>query len=280
MQRVIMILLLAMSWLGVYAQYSVQSASNGVKIKSGMSQKAATAGTQLRGSDVLVIPAGGKVEVLNTANKKIFSSTTTGEVSVFDLVMSANKAAGNHAGTVARRLNFGKAESKNQGKVFKETGMVRRSLAVYDPDGQSMEMDAVTLGRMLAAQIAGGDTIHCNAFPVTFEHSKNTGIGLFFNVENTLDYPVYFNIVKVVPGAEPTVEISRIGQPTGCYVLLPEQSMSRRHNPMVDAAERHILIMAPCQFDIDQVMDEMKQAMKQAAGGQADASLPVFAGEI
>lgn len=266
MRRIFLTLCILLCATLLHAQYTVHSMTDGVQVKSGSTVSPAKVGTTLRGSDHVVIPAGGKVEVLNNGNKKIYTSTVTGEVSVFDLIMNANKSANNHAKTVADRLNFGKSAASGNATVFKETGMVTRSMAQYDPEALGVEMDAVTLGRYIAAKLVASDTLPDDNFPVAFTHSKNTDCGLEFRLVNSLEHPVYFNIIKVVRGDSIAVDISRLGQPEGSYVLLPQQAVSRQNFPKVAANEEHILIMAPCQYNVDAVIEEVRRSILDVDG--------------
>ncbi len=265
------------------AQYSLHSASTGVKVKSGTNISLAKVGTTLHSSDRLIIPDGGKVEIINSGNKKIYASTACGEISVFDLVINANKSAQNHASTVANRLNFGKsASSKTSSTVFREAGMVRRSMAQFDPEAIGMEMDAATMGKYIAAKLVKGAKIESNdSIPIAFSHSMNVDCGLEFQLTNNLEYPIYYNVVKVTCGENPTVELSRLGQPAGCYALLPQQAVMRRDLIKVPEGERHLLIMTPCHYDIDKVLDEARRALDdRSLLTSLPEQLPVYAGEL
>lgn len=280
MRRIFLTLLSLFVAITVMAQYTVRSATSGVRIKSGNTVAAAAQGAKLSGADHVLIPEGGKIEILG-ANKKIYTSTQWGDVSVFNIVVEASKAAADRGGAVRGRLDFGRSTaSKSTGTIFKEKGVTTRSMSVYDPEATGIEMDAATLGRFLAGKIISGDSIKCCKFPVKFAHTKNTDdYGLAFRIVNTLEYPIYFNVIKINDKKSDSLEISRLGQPEGTYVLLPQQAMSREHYPKVEPGERHILVMAPCRYDIDQMMDEMKKALS-AGAATSDEELPVFAAEL
>lgn len=280
MKRFFTAILIAMTTLGAMAQYSLHSASDGVKLIRANQISPAKVGTRVTGSDVLRIPAGGKAAVINGANKKIFQSTETGDIQVMDLVRNAGKTAGGHAGMVGRKMSFGRSGAKSSdATVYREKGMTYRSLATYDPEGQNTEMDAALIGRMLAWKMVCTDTVPADTAPVTMTHAKNMGNGLCFNIENPLEQPIYFNVVKIGGDCPSKIEISPLGQPAGCYVLLPQQTMTRIHKPAVNESEKHLIIMAPCQFDIDKVIDEVNKALTDSET-PAPADLPVYVTEL
>lgn len=282
MQKVILILFfVVMSVAAASAQYTIHNTTPGVMHKSGSGTTDAVKGAAVRGADFFIIPEGGQVQLLNNGNKKIYSSTGSGEVSVFDIMMNASTAANDHIASVAGRLNFGKKSGSEARTVFKEKGMVTRSLANYDPEASGVEMDAATLGRFIASRLMKADSVCCDSFPIRFEHSRNSGCGLSFRLENTLEHPVYFNIIKVTTDGGFAVEISRLGQPAGSYILLSQQAVSRQDFPAVAAGERHILLMAPCSYDVDKVMEETRKAMAAPELIEAQqAQLPLYAGEL
>ncbi len=283
MRRIILTMVLAaISMLCSTAQslYSIHSTTSGVKIKTNDTEKPAVAGAPLFGLDELYIPTGGKVEVLHRANNKIYSSTRTGYISVFDLVKAANDEAEGHLANVSRRISFGK-NSKNEGTTYITEGGVRRSIAVYDPNGKNIAMDIPLLSAHIASYIRSTDNISfSDTVPVKFTTSRDTlGVSLAFNIENTLDYPFYFNILRVNMSDISDIEISKLGQPMGCYVIQPGQTMSRTDTSDIDSNERHIVLMTPCQFDLDLLIEELKKAVA-SANSLETKNLPVYVGEI
>lgn len=282
MQKVILILLcVVMSVAAASAQYTIHNTTSGVMHKSGSGTTDAVKGAAVRGADFFIIPEGGQVQLLNNGNKKIYSSTGCGEVSVFDIMMNARTAANDHIASVASRLNFGKKSDSETRTVFKEKGMVTRSLANYDPEASGVEMDAATLGRFIASRIMNADSVCSDTFPILFEHSRNAECGLSFRLVNTLEHPVYFNIIKVTTVGGFSVEISRLGQPAGSYILLSQQAVARQDFPAVADGERHILVMAPCSYDVDKVMEETRNAMANPESlVSTHSQLPLYAGEL
>lgn len=247
------------------AHYSIHSATSGVKIESGANKTAATKGQKVKATDYLLIPEGGEVEIYNELDKNIYRSSKTGKLSVTRLMMDARKIASSNRQNVDSRLRFGKKGMRQDDgrRVYVEKGMVRRSLATYDPEAENIQMDSKTLGRYLAQQVLSGADF-ASAMPVSLTHGKVDDHGLFFKVVNNISFPVYFNILKVGgadPKGVPNVEISVLGQPDGSYVLLPGQSMTRENFNDLPDGERHIIVMTHCRYDLDEVMEEMQKTL-------------------
>lgn len=240
--------------------YTVYSLTKGVQVESGGKTVAASEGMALKPSDMLIIPSGGTVAIHDKASGDIYTSVSTGRVSVTKLKIEATRSASNKAGNILTGVNarFGSSKGTSGGRVYVEKGMVNRSLAVYDPDGDNVEMNTATLSRYIAAQLAARVS---DSLPVPVNYGPKGDSGLFFRLENSLEYPVYFNVLRL-RGNE--VEISPLGQPNGTYVVLPSQSLQREHLASLPADEAHIIVLTPCQYDLDAVIEEINSHLKSA----------------
>lgn len=278
MRRIVLILFMLTVAVSISARYTVHRVSGNVMIEIRGKKTTATKGMQIGASDMIDIPAGAELEIYNELDKRIYTSVKSGRFTVTRLMIDARGVASDNSANVASRLRFSNKEKESsKSRVYVEKGMVRRSLAVYDPEGESVQMDAKTLGLFLASRIRSGKFSDVDLPPVKVEHSGATESGLTFRVENTLDFPIYFNIIRLREESATDVEISPVGQPAGSYVLLPRQSISREHFSPVDPTEKHILVMTHCQYDIDEVIEEMvKAAMDSGSSGSVPDNLPVY----
>lgn len=282
MRKFILTLILSLlATLTVSAHYTIHSLTKGVKVESGGAQKAAAKGMTLKATDYVIIPAGGEVEIHNALDKRIYRSTGTGKISVTRLMIEARKAAADNGKSVASRLRFGKkGSSDNSSRVYVEKGMVRRSLATYDPEAENIQMDSRTLGRYLARRLRSAAGLDATGMPVSLTHGKIDGSGLYFRAVNNIEFPVYFNILKIGNNGSnpaPEVGISPLGQPDGSYVLLPGQAMTRENFADLPEGESHIIVMTHCRYDIDEVMDEIGKAMAEGdCAEEPDSQLPIY----
>lgn len=276
-QRFLLVLSLMMLSMTVSAHYSIHSVSGEVKVESGGKTLPASKGMAVKAIDYIVIPKGGKVEIYNDLDKRVYTSITPGRTSVTKLMIAARGAASDNTGNVASRMSLGRQKGGESKNVYVEKGMVRRSLAVYDPDGDMMEMDAETLGRFVASRILGNLKATSDESPVDLTSGRLENGGLGFRLENTLQFPVYFNILRVSGGSRPTVEISQLGQPAGSYVVLPQQTLSRQHFPEIPEGETHMIVVTNCQYDVDKVIEEITKAMADESSLDETAKdLPVY----
>lgn len=277
MRKLLLILLLA-TVLPLSAHYSLHSVSDGVMVESAGKRSAAQKGMTVKPSDHLIIPKGGKVEIYNDLDKRIYTSVSDGTISVTRLLIDARSAASDNRGNVTSRLRFGKKSSSSDRRLYVEKGMVKRSLGVYDPEGEKIVADPGVIARFIASRLDGGSGQLCDSMPASTVHKKLPDGGISFDVRNTLGFPVYFNIVKINPKNEKrTVSISEVGQPTGIYVLLPDQTLGRGHYHSLPEDEIHLMVMTHCQFDIDEMIEELEKALKNPAPAPSDSdSLPVY----
>lgn len=262
---------------GLQAQhYSVHSATKGVYTESGGKRSEVTAGMSLKASDILDIPDGGYVEVLNALDKRVYRSVRPGRLSVTKLLVEARHSATDNLGNIGDRMRFGRTASTGGKKVYQEKGMVNRSLAVYDPEGGNIEMDPAALAAAIAAKITAdeNDTLPDGLTVTAAGADEDPG----FSIVNNLDYPVYFNVFSI-NGEKPQVEISTLGQPGGTYVLLKSQTLAHSQKAPLGNGERTLLVVTPCQFDLDTVIEAVNSALTAPAPaetGAASEKLPVY----
>lgn len=167
-QRLLIMLLFALGIGTASAHYTLHTVSGDVKVESGGKTVAAAKGQAVKATDYVIIPQGGKVEILNDLDKRIYTSIKPGKISVTKLMIEARGLASDNGANVASRMNIAGAPKKGKEKVFEEKGMVRRSQLVYDPDAEDCEMSGEAspettceeltvqeeLGRELAASVA------------------------------------------------------------------------------------------------------------------------------
>lgn len=238
--------------------YSIYSKSKGVQVVTGGNTLEAKEGMPLKPNDLLIIPQGGTVAILDKISNNIFTSVSNGRISVAKLKIEAQRSATNKVGTILANVNtrFGGSGSKGGNRVYVEKGMINRSLAVFDSEGDTVAMEPSLLARYIASQILANKS---DKMPVEIRFGEIGNNGLYFRLENTLEYPVYFNILRV-NGSD--VEISPLGHPYGTYIVLPNQVFQREHLTPIPDGEFHIIILTPCQYDLDTVIDEVNVHLK------------------
>ncbi|MDE5886998.1 MAG: hypothetical protein K2H46_05340 [Muribaculaceae bacterium] len=255
MKRVILILVIGIiSVFSINAAYVVHGVSGGVKVESGGKTTPLTKGMKINPSDVIDIPNGGKLEIYNELDGKIYTSVKTGKLSVIRLMLDARQKASDNSSAVRDQLNIGKSANGSP-RVYMEKGMVKRSQNAFGADSENIDVDPRTLARYVASAVYTGRLDSRVELPVKIEHERSDSAGLRFKVINERDFPVYFNILKITGTEAPILEVSELGQPTGCYVVLPEQSLSREQFGTLSPYSRHVLILSHARYDIAEVVD-------------------------
>ena len=265
----LILLFLTVSILHAMAHYTVHSTTPGVRIESGSQSVEAQKGSVIKANDFIIIPEGGEVEVYNDLDKNIYRSTKPGKISVTRLMIDAKKTASDNSKNVAARLRLAKGkDSEPEGeRIYVEKGMVRRSLAIYDPDAEHLQIDSKTLGKQIAGYMRSPESTGYKGVDVGITNGPIDSSGVFFRVVNTLEFPVYFNVLKIKnrnDAENRRVEISPLGQPDGSYVLLPGQAITRESISALPEDEIHLVVVTHIRYDLDEVIDETGNALSEA----------------
>lgn len=274
-------LMLAVACLPAMALYTVHAVSGKVSVKSGGDCVEAKPGMELKANDMLTVPAGAQVKILNHQDKKIYSSVKAGKFTVMTLMIEAKGVADSNTGTVMRTARFAKSsETSRAQKVYSEKGVVRRALTSVDDNGNAIVVDAEMFGGKLALRVKDG-AVQNDVLPVTVEHESSVDCGLKLSIFNNLEYPLYFNVVSLTGNSESPLYFSVIGQAKGNFILLPQQSLTKEHLPELPQGEKQILIMAHSDFDVAKVIEEAnRQLAAPEAVKSASAHDPVFIMEL
>lgn len=270
------ILVLLVTSLSIDAKYVLYSFSGGITIKQSNRDVKPEKGMELNASDEITIPKGAKVEIYNTVTKEIFTSVTSGMKSVMGIMLDARKQAEKTTGAINDRMRFSANGNQNNSSRLYTEGLVKRSMQVYDPEAQNLivEPEVLALHILNALRAAGQDG--AADFPTALTHNRLGDSGLEFKIENSLSFPIYVNLIKINETQLGSIEISELGQPMGCYVLLPGQTLSRQHFAGLASTDSHYLVMTHCRFDIDELIASVNSLLSQHTDKTPDAQLPVY----
>lgn len=256
-------------------RYIIFGVGKNVQIKRNGVTLVPEKGMEVRTSDFVILGKDGFIEILNSASSTVFKCDHEGEYTVTGIILNAEKA--NTAGAVANVLEktrfFG--EKGKSSEVYIETGVVKRSMASYDSEGGNIQIDPKSLSYHVIDFLRRNKLLDEQPFPIEIEHSSTDG-GLRFYLTNTMEFPVYFNIIKIVDPISEQIEISELGQPAGCYVLLPGQGLSREQFSGINPKESHILIMTHCHFNIDDLMDGIDEVKEEHGPVIPDSDLSAY----
>lgn len=263
MKRLISSLMLLFAFaLFAAADYSVKAVEGNVLLlKHGKTIKLKS-GTKLDPTDFIQIENGSKLVVLNSSDSKLYTFSTAGIERLSRLIFDARQKSKSKIASVYNNLRFTR-EKDNSGVVFVEKGKVTRSMQAFDPEAADRQMDIDKLGEKLYVMLRDslGQMSDENIPAMTQRIDPD---GLAFMVENPLDHPIYFNVFKI-NGNDGSISISELGQPVGCYAILPTQFLAREQGAGINPQELHVMVMTDFYFDIDQLLTKLNTLLDSKA---------------
>lgn len=273
MKRFLTLLMVLATVVAASADYSVKSIKGRAQLLKHGNTTALTAGMVLEPNDQIMIENGATLVIYNSATAKLYTIDTPGVERVIKLIWKADRKADSNAASVNGELRLTR-DKQPQGVIYVEKGKVTRSLAAFDPEAQNMQMDADALSRRLYTLLR--DSIDAPSAAEAFALTRRIDPdGLSFMIENTLDHPIYFNVFKI-SAENGSVTISELGQPVGCYAILPTQFLAREQTAGLNTAELHIMILTDFYFDIDDVLSKLNALIDAKQEVKSDSNLPLY----
>lgn len=269
--RIMILTLVALLPLTSAANYTVDSVEGKVTVNRDHTDIPATPGMELSANDKLNIAPGAKIIIYNALTKELYSSVSAGKTDVTSLMFKARTQASSN-----NILGKASVTPRSAGNTRQYTqGSVKRALSAYDPEGAAVNADPAQIALQITQVLTGASLP--TPVPLEIKADSVGENGRTFTVTNTLPYPIYFNALKVSRSKAGAVELSQLGQPTGCYVLLPEQTITRTHAEDIEPAELHFLVITHYQFDVDEVLSSMAAIRnKSLRVSPMDDSLEVY----
>lgn len=261
------------------AHYKLSSFSGDVRVKRAGNIEAAAKDMKIGAFDLIVIGQGSQVTIFDEACSKEYTRSTAGETSLTNLIIEAQKDAGSTLANVHRNVGISKG-SAEEGKMYVEKGKVTLALEEYDPAGEETAIDASVLAKYIIAYLSNGSITR--EFPVPMDCGENND--LHFAIENTSSEPLYINVIKYAREASGKAgfRISELGQPVGCYIMLPGHSITRTSAQGRRNGERHVLVATHYYFSIDELLENLKKEnrMEPNEGPRPVPELPIYVSEF
>lgn len=272
--RIALLAIFCLASICASAKYTLHAYDGNITVERGGQVIPTEYGMELRANDMVVIPEGCSIEIFNSFNSKIFKSAKCGRFGVSKIMIDAQMLANDSGANVNSRLRMGKNDSPTQ-EVYIDNGKVTRSLEVYDPSAENLQIDTDLLGRKFMAMLHNTTDSIDMPLPIDKINGQDGECG--FRLINTLEFPVYFNVVKISNADNASVEISELGQPMGSYVVKPSQALSRLQFTPLAEGEKHVLILTHYYFDIDKLIESLHQLPTGTIGDTpSDEALPIY----
>ena len=273
------LLCLAFAAAGVRAQYNIASFRGDVKVKHAGKIVPAEKDMRVGAFDIIIIGEGSSATVFDKASSSEYTREIAGEISPNNLVIEARKAAGSNFANIHRNVGIGKGNTEEEGKMYVEKGKITLALEEYDPAGDEIMIDARVLAEHILNSLNSiaperlGDK-----FPVAIRTAAAEG-ALHFQLDNTTTEPLYINVIKLVSDADGrrSIRISELGQPVGCYVILPSQAIMRSQSRGARDGEIHLLVATHYYFSIDELLENIAAGLADTQATHKPAmELPIY----
>ena len=245
MLPVAIMLLTTLDVWGVYKIYRLQG--DVTVIHEGETHKAQRRETLLP-TDRLLIPDGGKVEILDSDSRRIYTSTRSGKTTVKSLIADAKE----DASSLTRKTNEKMLAAVVANASTQAGGFQASGLSIHETNGPSsgivLPAGVSLLGYLMAlsAGEAYDDTNDIVLMRRDYSESDDT---FNFAVFNTLTRPLYVNIIDQCPDGDPRLyfEENPIAKPRS-ETLIPEY----RYLLPIDQTG-YIVIASDKDFTVDDV---------------------------
>ena len=254
------------------AHYKIFAVQGDVMLKHGRETVKAVPDAQVLPADVITVGNGGSVELLDTRDSKTYKVSKPGQYSPSSIIFEARRQSVETTSAVNRNLRIGKSGSGDKQVVYLAKGKVTRALQSYDPHSDTLQIDNRMLGHHVKSLLANQAAMQAQQFPVPVKNSRTPEGGMTLKIMNNIQFPLYFNVLRV--NTDGNVDLAEIGQPVGCYVLLPNQEIMRAQSVDIEPENSYIVLMAHYYFEVDQLLDAINDSTAPSANPAAD--LPVY----
>ncbi len=287
LQRLMFLFSVMLTSLCVYAagEYVIHSVKGNIKVSSAGKISSCAKGDKLKPSDLLSIPEGASIEIRDEKDNKIYTSTKSGHTSVGMLISRSIQQSGDNAANINSRLKFSQRGKKvvPGSRVYREKGMVTRSLNLFDSVASNIEIAPDALAQLIAntvyfGNVNGDSTLNFSTLHIEVDPPAPEKNEIGFKLHNPLETPVYFNVLRFSGVKERNADISTLGQPAASYVLPAGQTMWRAQTGSFPYGEKHLLIACHYNFDIDALIESLKKIINDdmLIIDDPDPTLPVF----
>ncbi|MDE6638863.1 MAG: hypothetical protein K2K32_11595 [Muribaculaceae bacterium] len=179
-----------------FATLKIYKVKGNVTVKS-KSKKAVKAErrAEVLPTDILTIPAGGSIDILNSDNKRIYSSVSTGSMSVKNLMDKAEAHAANITGNINRKVMAAVAETGSQ----KRSGYDAMGMVIHETDAIAYPAIAlpenVSYLSYLIDNVTDPDSDHQDYIQLETTSADANDGSFNFVILSSIHEPLYFNII-------------------------------------------------------------------------------------
>lgn len=231
------------------ATLMVYKIKGNVTVKSKATVKKAQKRAKVSASDILTIPKGGSVDILDSDTHRIYSSLAPGRMSVKTLVANAEKHASEITSNINRKVISAMADNANDRKrSYDAMGM-----AIHETDAIAHPPVVLPEGTSylsyLLENVSDADSTHQDYIALKKVRCEGSEEMFNFAVFNSLHEPLYFNIIDQQMGNN-----MRFFFPQNAVAAPKTETVATEYR-YVDAPDQkgYIVIASDKDFSIDDV---------------------------
>lgn len=184
------------------AALKVYKVKGDITLRSGNSWTLLQRRAEIKPADMLRIPAGGSVEILDTDTRRIYSSVSTGEMQVSSLISTAI----NDASDITRKTNTRILTSLSENKASGKSRFGNTGLSMHDTDSETGALATLDLTTPYLQQLINlpADAAYDDYSDIILIRRDIDGERETFNfaVFNTLDIPLFINVIDQNPDSD------------------------------------------------------------------------------
>ena len=181
------------------AALQIYKVKGNVTLAKGKMNVAANRRAYVNPTDKLSIPAGAAIEILDTETHRIFSSTSTGSVTVADLI----KQAESHAADITRNINRKVISAVAENAGQQKTGFEALGMTIHETDAIATPPIELPKGLSYLAYLLrtanDPDSTHQSyvSLQTVPADADDDGPDAAFNfvLHNSMRQPLYFNVI-------------------------------------------------------------------------------------
>ena len=179
-----------------FAALQIYKVKGNVTVKSKNKAVKAERRATVAENDVLTVPKGASVDILDSGSRRIYSSRGSGNMSVKTLIDKANAHASDITGNINRKVMAAVADNAGE----KRSGYNAMGMAIHETDAIACPPVVVPEGvsylDFLMTDTSNPDSAYQDFMTLRLEPSKDDDGTFCFAIDNHMHETLFFNIIE------------------------------------------------------------------------------------
>ncbi len=257
---------------GASATLQIYKLKGDVTIKTKAKKFKAQRRATVAENDLLIIPAGGSVEILDSDSHRIYASIGTGSMTVKSLMQKAE----NHAANITRNINKKVIDAVAENANDKKSGYDAIGMVIHETDAIAYPPVTLPEGTSYLAYLLKNatdpDSTHQSYITLKqhlVESDGDSEDGAFnFALHNSMRQPLYFNIITKSEGDE-----IQLYFPQNPVAAPKSETVATEYTYLPDNNKRGYVVIAS---DVDFSVDDVKRLLEAGYDPDDDYYLSVL----